>query len=429
MSSTAEHATGTLRPDRALTPEGDVLRQAVTGQPSNPQAWSRSLRGGLLCSWARHHRLLPDVALICEAAQRARLGSIEDLAPLLKERDRALATTAQRTLAAVAVVDELGRRMPVALAKGAHFVELMGPTGAPPRTMGDVDVYIYERDLEKAVAICDSHGVRSTVTGRRLELYRRDRGQLALEGAGTSIDLHWWVNNNPLHRLASRFSVSTLLEDGEERVWNGARVTFPRLTDAVLLNAIYMTYENWGQVLRMYVDHARLLDRADPELLVARSRDLELTNLLRESVERTERVVGRRFASCLRESASRRSWPVVGMVRTAGPGFGAPSLATRSAEWSIAARFRPGRYVVRVVETLRVLASCDEKRRRALLPRLLWPRRNLRRSLYLGQPKLSFVALHPTSIALASLLLPSLLALRRLTDLRAGTTRAESPTP
>jgi hypothetical protein len=353
--------------------------------------------GKRLADRAVFHRLLPQAVSLCEELEAARPGCVRDMGYLVSRRDEAISLT-QRLLARSApVVATLADAMPVLLAKGAH-VASCAYRADEARTMGDLDVFVQPSSVDRALDICEEHGLFPELDVRRRAFYRAHRGQLALvdENRTMNIDLHWWLNNSPLHQYASKFSLECVWEKARPGRWCGVDVLFPANEDALLLNAMYMGYENWFQRLRMFVDHKRLMALADPDAVLERARAVGLVRVLYASLWLTYEITGTR--SPLLEKPACEIASVSRIRKIAERSVRGPGSLTRLARWSIRRRMRLGRFFVRVAECARIYDVTDATYRPGLRRRIVRADRSLIRRLYLTERAATVYALHVVAL-------------------------------
>jgi hypothetical protein len=386
-----------------------VLREVIQGQPARPaDTAGDGVQGARFLPVAHFHRLLPGALEVCERLAVTHPRAVSGLGILRGERDRLLSQTSRLLDAVEPAIAALAAEMPVMLAKGVQLSGFAPPPG-PARIMADVDVYVPPDRIDDAVAICAELGIVPSVEGERREFYRHYRGQFAMfDARGTpSIDLHWWLNNSPLHRRASRFDLTTVLASSEATRWRGIPVRFPTPADALLLNAVYMLYENWFQRLRMFQDHRTILARVDLGRARARAAEVGLSRALEASLWLTEQVIGASLGAtdpALPTDPS--SGPGAAPRRAARARIGPPSAWTRLAHWAVDHRISAARFVVRAVECARIYDVTDPRFQAALHDALLVPDRTLRTELYLLDAPAATALLHPLAL-LVGLLAPA----------------------
>lgn len=370
-----------------------VVRRQVTTATELPNA----IDVQTLCELARYHFLLPEVADACRASATISLEGSPDLSMLFDAARQSLDRTRQLIDATAAVIDALAVHMPVLLAKGVYIRDVAHLT--QHRTMGDIDVYIDESHVDEALLVCERLGVTPRVSGSRRDTYRRNRGQFELLGNGAKLDLHWWLNNNPLHRITSEFALNSVMAGAVSTCWRGISVLTPSPEDALLLNVLYMTYENWGHRLRMYVDHSRLAQAVDPSRARARAEHLGLSKALQLTLHAASLVTGLRLDDSWGEMRLdvhdyREAFAII------ADGPGKPSRASTWATKSIDERKTFNRFLIRINEYARVLRLTDRRHVHDVLRTLVLPAEQAR-YLYLSDG-LWTRAVHPLALALGS---------------------------
>jgi hypothetical protein len=285
------------------------------------------------------------------------------------------------------------------LAKGAYMSSMFDAR----RTSRDIDAYVRRRDLTRALEICRSFGAKPRITGRKLTDYQRFRGQLALYENGINIDLHWWLNNQPLHAQGASLSLDSVMDRAVPGVWRGVPVLFPCAADALLINAMYSWYENWGQFLRMYDDQRRLMSIQDWDAAVERAREVGLARLLHHSLLATQSVTQSAVPSgVLSALHERRALPVLVSSTSTAESVVAISVWSRLGRAAVNLRVAPARYLLHVVEATRIYSLADRARVTRLSWALMFPRRGLRQQLYFRPLAVFFsVVLHPLTVALS----------------------------
>lgn len=377
------------------SPEVRFLRRAFGVEVDGP---AEPVDGRKLLALVRFHKVLPFIWPVCREAGLRDTPAISHF-EVLETAHAKLRRTSERLIEATSpVIDALARRVPTILFKGAHIAEFAYSRDIP-RPMGDIDVCVREAHVEDAVRICREHLTVPQLLPDRLRFYRSWRGQLALtnRATGASIDLHWWPNNSPLMDLACGFTTEALWARAQPASWYGAPVSFPSREDTLLMNAVYMSYENWFQVLRQFVDHGSIAAQASLPDTFARAREVGLTRVLAVSLLMWQAIFERSLpggaeldlGSC---TLSR------GMQAKARRIWAGPSLATRTAHWGITERVSWSRYLVRTFECARIYGLTDVTRRRELAQRLLLPDPAMMRRLYLSDRVPAMAALHPFSV-------------------------------
>jgi hypothetical protein len=350
---------------------------------------------------AAYHRMLPEASEACCRIEEEVPGTVMHLDTLVEAAEKQVLITRERVQAGATVLAALRERMPVMLAKGLYMRDVAKLCSAR-RTMGDLDVYIAEENVDEALAVCARFGAVPNVSVPRRKLYRRSRGQFAVEGGHVSIDLHWWLNNNPLHRDASGFNLEAVWRSGRQIQWQGIPLLVPSPADALLLNAIYMTYQNWGHVLRMYVDHKALANAVDPAHAVQRAKDVGLVKVLVTTLQAASVVAGlsldEAWRGSLADCASLHRYREAFAVVTDGPG--APSPLTRWKEESIKRRRHLNRFFIRIDEYTRVLRLSEKEHQLGALRTLLWPGRRFSQ-FYLTEHRRAWL-LHPAALAMGA---------------------------
>jgi len=179
-----------------IPPEGaallTLLRTSLSGTPSPPESFPRSLDWAFLQRLARHHRLEP---LLCYGFRRCRFTGIPTwvLAEWQKQRQRAAARALyhQEALVAIAAAFE-ERQVPFILLKGEALSKALYPQeGLRPYV--DIDLLVRPESYETARLILLNLGFRHKRPNEEIEK-RQLFGEIEFEKAdrlNLPVDLHW----------------------------------------------------------------------------------------------------------------------------------------------------------------------------------------------------------------------------------------------
>ena len=234
-----------------------------------------------------------------------------------------------------------------------------------------------------------------------------------------NIDLHWWLNNSPLHHSSSGLTLESLWAAAKPGNWRGIPVLFPSIEDAVLLNSMHMSYEHWFQRLRFFLDQQKIVERVDVERLLVRAQELGMERLLATSLLFTEAVTGKALNPKLKQSSSIQTHirshhaSESDLKARAYSLFKQPHPMTRFKQWAIKRRLSTGRFLAKAEECARILDLTDTRYASELRRALLLPSAPLLRRLYVTENPWASRVLHPLAIGIGFLTKPAPMATRR----------------
>ena len=214
----------------------------------------------------------------------------------------------------------------LALSASAH------PPGSG-RSAGDVDVLVAPSQFPAALSALEAAGA-FPVEADWASILRRQPGELTLRmPAGTLIDLHWHVVNDPAHRAQVRMPAEELLASRRRVATNGLAFDTLDELDLVLHVALHAA-RSGGLQLRWMLDLQRCLSAAapDPGELFAKARSRRVEPSLAVMVDVAARWLGPAVPTRYRRKGTTGPWRLMVRAGTAASPPGLPHTGRRSGQ-------------------------------------------------------------------------------------------------